>query len=67
MTPTKDNTLPPWMIDILTKEEKEKIEELAQIPLHIPLPMSREQVVEESDIIEEEGNTRSTVVEVDIS
>ena len=64
MSPTQENTLPPWMISILTKEEIEQIEADRLVPLHIPL--SKEEVAEESDTIEEEG-TKRTIIEIDIT
>ena len=63
MTLKTDNTLPSWMISILTEEEKQEIENQAQIPLHIHVPMTKEEVVEESDIIEEQG-IKETIIDI---
>ena len=66
MSPTQETTLPPWMTSILTKEEVEQLERDRLVPLHIPLPLPKEQVVHESDIVEEEG-TKRTIIEIDIT
>ena len=52
--------LPPWMREILTEEEKKKIDEQAQVPCYLPLPIPKEERDEESDIIEH------SIVEIDI-
>lgn len=66
-TPNDDSVLPPWMRRLLTEEEEREINrQRQQIQLPIPEPMPKEQVVDESDIIEEEGRSRE-FIEFDIS
>jgi hypothetical protein len=59
--PGNDTVLPPWMRNLLTEEELKEIQEQQQIPLYIEPPMTKEQIVEESDIIEEEGLKRQLI------
>ena len=60
MTLNEDTVLPPWMRNILTKEEEAEILRQQQIPLYIEPPMPKEQRDEESDVIEQ------TIIEIDI-
>ena len=61
-----DTVMPPWMRNLINIMKEESREQYPEIQLPVPQPMSKEQVAEECDIIEEEGR-KHELIEIDIS